>query len=123
MARAPKNVVNVGLDADTKMGLYAYASYQHVDLAYLTFSNSNRVLPYDLVSAKLGWQKHLGQRWFVDASVGGDNLLNSTYYEYIFVGPTYAGLAQPPNGTGDGTIIPGSYNATFYGGARLTWTF
>jgi iron complex outermembrane receptor protein len=94
-----------------------------VDLAYLTFSNSNRVLPYDLLSAKVGWQKQVNGRFFVDASVGGDNLFNETYYEYIFVGPTYAGLAQPPNGTGDGTIIPGPYDATFYGGAKITWTF
>jgi hypothetical protein len=55
---------------------------------------------------------------------GGDNLLGSTYYSFLFVGPNYKGLAQAADGgTGDGYIIPGPYNATFYGSLGLTYTF
>jgi iron complex outermembrane receptor protein len=124
VARVPKNVLNLGLDAESRTGAYLFASYQHVDKVWVTFGNTNGMKPYDLLSAKLGWQGMLGKRFALDVSAGGDNLLNSTVYSFVFVGPTYAGLAQPADGgTGDGYIIPAPYDATFYGGARLTYRF
>src|SRR5262249_10533006 len=55
VARAPKNVFNLGLDADSRVGAYAFASFQHVDKTFVTFDNTTIVKPYDLLSAKLGW--------------------------------------------------------------------
>ena len=54
----------------------------------------------------------------------GDNLLGATWYRYVFVGPNLSGLAWPKDGgTGDGYILPGPYDATFYGDAKLTYSF
>ena len=124
VARTPKNMLNIGLDAASRSGLYLYGSYQYVDKAFVTFTNSNWVKSYSLLNAKLGWQRKLDRHWDLDVSAGGDNLLGSTYYTFLFVGPTYAGLAQAKDGgTGDGYIIPGDYNASFFGGARLSYGF
>ena len=124
VARTPKNVINIGVDARSRTGAYLYASYQHVDAIYVTFDNSTKVPPYRLVSAKLGWEGTVARNWTLDVSLGGDNLTNTTYYKFVFVGPNYAGLAQAKDGgTGDGYILPGPYDAKFYGGARLTYNF
>ena len=122
VARTPRNIFNAGLDAATNFGLYFFGSYQFVDKAYVTFNNSNLVNSYSILSAKLGYQKQIGNHFSLDLSAGGDNLLGSTYYTFIFVGPNFAGLAQPKDGgTGDGYILPGPYKATFYGGVTLSY--
>ncbi|HTO92634.1 MAG TPA: TonB-dependent receptor [Candidatus Sulfotelmatobacter sp.] len=124
VARVPKNVFNLGLDAQSRTGAYLFASYQHVDKIWVTFGNTNGMKPYDLLSGKLGWQRQVAHRFLLDVAGGGDNLLNSTVYSFVFVGPTYAGLAQPADGgTGDGYIIPAPYNGTYYATATLTFTF
>jgi iron complex outermembrane receptor protein len=124
VARVPRSVFNAGFDASTKFGLYLYGSYQFVDKMYATFDNATSLRPYNLVDAKAGYQRRLCDHFGLDVSAGGDNLLGSTYYTYLFVGPNFKGLAQSKDGgTGDGFILPGSYNPTFYGGAKLTYTF
>lgn len=123
VARVPKNLWNVGIDAESKGGGYLFASLQHVDEIFVTFNNSNRLKAYNLLGAKVGVHRRFGAL-DVDLSAGGDNLLGDTYYKFAFIGPSFAGLAQPKDGgTGDGYIIPGPYDATFYGGARLSWGF
>ena len=53
---------------------------------------------------------------------GGDNLTNSTYYSFLFVGPNIAGLAtSAAGGTGDGYIIPAPYKASYYGSVQLAF--
>lgn len=124
VARVPEHVFNLGLDAETREGVQLFASYQHVSDVYVTFDNRARVLSYDLLGARLGWHGEVAKRWKVDLSAGGDNLLGATWYRYVFVGPNLAGLAWPKDGgTGDGYILPASYDATYYGGAKVTYTF
>jgi len=122
VARVPPNVFNFGLDAATNFGLYFFGSYQFVDKAFVTFNNSNLVNSYNLLSAKLGFQKQVDDHFSLDISAGGDNLLSSTYYTFVFVGPNFAGLAQPKDGgTGDGYILPGPYKPTWYLGTNISY--
>ncbi len=124
VARVPEHVLNVGLDAESREGLQLFASYQHVSDVYVTFDNRARVLAYDLLGARVGWHGAVANRWWLDLSAGGDNLLGATWYRYLFVGPNLAGLAWPKDGgTGDGYILPAAYDATFYGGAKVTYSF
>jgi iron complex outermembrane receptor protein len=122
--RVPRNMFNGGLDLASNQGVYLNSTYQYVDKVPVTFDNSTYVKSYDLLGAKVGYKKQVDKHWSFDASAGGDNLLGSTYYSFLFVGPNYAGLAQAQDGgRGDGYIIPGPYKATFYGNLSLRYTF
>jgi len=118
--RVPRNMVSAGIDVATGPGFSLHATYQHVDRVPVTFDNTTWVRGYDLLGAKVDFQRMLARHWRLDAAVGGDNLLGSTYYEFLFVGANYKGLAQAADGgTGDGYIIPGPYDATLYGSLSL----
>jgi iron complex outermembrane recepter protein len=122
--RVPRNAFNGGIDLASNQGVYLNSTYQYVDRVPVTFDNSTYVKSYDLLGAKIGYKKQVDRHWSLDASAGGDNLLGSTYYSFLFVGPNYAGLAQTPDGGhGDGYIIPGPYKATVYGNLTLRYTF
>jgi iron complex outermembrane recepter protein len=122
--RVPRNMFNGGLDLASNQGVYLNSTYQYVAKVPVTFDNSTYVKSYDLLGAKIGYKTRVDKHWSFDASVGGDNLLGSTYYSFLFVGPNYAGLAQAQDGgRGDGYIIPGPYKATVYGNLTLRYTF
>lgn len=122
--RVPKNMFNAGIDVASSTGLYLNSSYQYVDKVPVTYDNSTYVKSYDLLGAKIGYKQKVDRNWMLNVFAGGDNLLGSTYYSFLFVGPNYAGLAQSADGgSGDGYIIPGPYNATFYASLGLTYTF
>jgi len=118
--RVPRNLVSAGIDVATGPGFSLHATYQHVDRVPVTFDNTTWVRGYDLLGAKVDYQRKLARHWRLEAAVGGDNLLGSTYYNFLFVGANYKGLAQAADGgTGDGYIIPGPYDATLYGSLSL----
>jgi iron complex outermembrane receptor protein len=122
--RVARNMVSAGLDVATNVGFYLNGTYQNVDKVPVTFDNSTYVKGYDLLGAKLGYKRLVNRNWLFNVFVGGDNLLNSTYYSFLFVGPNYAGLAQAADGgRGDGYIIPGPYKASFYGNLSLSYVF
>jgi len=124
VARVPKNMLNVGLDVETNLGIYLYGTYQYVDKVPVTYDNSTYVKAYSLLSVKVGYKEKLGDHFLLNLFAGGDNLLNSTYYTFLFVGPNIKGLEQAKDGgTGDGYIIPGNYKSTFYGNISLSYMF
>ncbi|MGP8214320.1 MAG: TonB-dependent receptor [Bacteroidia bacterium] len=129
-----QNVFNIGVDLGTKMGLYFNVTFRYVGKEYVTFDNSHYMSPYNLLSAKLGYRNQFGKHFALDAYVGGDNLLSSTYYSQIFVGQNINELAQfddpisvgsngKPNGNGDGYILPAPFDAVFYGGVTFKYIF
>jgi iron complex outermembrane receptor protein len=122
--RVPENMLAAGIDVATDLGLYLNGTYQYVDGVPVTFDNSAFVKSYDLLGVKLGYQKRVNRNWVLDLAAGGENLLGSTYYSFLFVGPNYAGLATASDGGhGDGYIIPGPYKAEFYGNIGLRYVF
>ena len=127
VAEVAPNVFNFGLDLDTKAGLYFHATFQYVDKVPVTFDNANYMNAYSLLGARIGYKKQFGHLW-LDVYAGADNLLSSTYYTAIFVGQNIQELAQGSDpyikkGGGDGYILPAPFNATFYGGLTLRYTF
>jgi iron complex outermembrane receptor protein len=128
VAAVSPNVLNAGIDAATKIGFYLSASYQYVDKAPVTFDNSTYMKSYDLLRARIGYKQSFGRHFTADVFAGGDNLLGSTYYSFLFVGQNIQELAQGTDtfvkgGGGDGYILPAPYKATFYGGASLSYKF
>ncbi|HEX6533886.1 MAG TPA: TonB-dependent receptor [Gemmatimonadaceae bacterium] len=122
--RVPRNMVTAGLDVATSQGVYLNGTYQYVDKVPVTFDNAAYVKSYDLLGLKVGYRKHIQRNWVLDLSAGGENLLGSTYYTFLFVGPNYRGLATDADGgRGDGYIIPGAYEAEYYGNIGLRYVF
>jgi len=126
VAAVSPNVFNIGVDLATKYGFYLFTTFQYMDKAPVTFDNSTYMKSYNMLRLRIGYKKEIGRRFSGDIFVGADNLLSSTYYSMIFVGQNIQELAQGndpnvKNGGGDGYILPGPYNATFYGGLTLKY--
>jgi iron complex outermembrane receptor protein len=124
VARVPKTMYSLGLDAGTNAGFYLNSTYQFVDKVPVTFDNSTWMKAYSLLDAKVGYRTTIGEHYGLDVYVGGTNLGGSTYYNAIFVGPNYKGLAQGPDGgTGDGFVLPAPYAAQYYANVKLSYKF
>ena len=122
VARVPKTMYSVGLDANVMGGFYLNSTYQFVDKVPVTFDNSTWMKSYTLLNAKIGWKGTFAEHYGLDISAGGSNLQGSTYYNAIFVGANYKGLAQgPDNGTGDGYILPAPYNAQYFLNVKVSY--
>jgi iron complex outermembrane receptor protein len=116
VAGVAPNVVNAGIDLQTRIGFYAYLTYRHVDPVPITFDNKNYARAYNLLNGKIGYRSQLGRHFSVDCYAGADNLTNSTYYSFLFFSGTLAGTTDPH-------FLPMPYTAAFYGGAKLAYIF
>jgi iron complex outermembrane receptor protein len=124
LPRVPRNMVSVGVDVATNQGIYLNGTYQYTGKVPVTFDNSAFVQSYDLLGAKVGVKRQINSHWVLDVAAGGDNLLGSSYYSFLFIGPNYAGLATSADGGhGDGYIIPAPYKAKYYGNVGLRYIF
>ncbi len=114
----PANVLNLGLDFALRAGLYINSTFQYVDSMPLTFDNLHWAQSYSLLSAKLGYRTDLGGHFRLDAFAGGNNLLGSRYYTFVFLNASYSGPSGPidPN-----VYLNGPYKPTFYGGVNLSY--
>lgn len=122
--RVPRNTVGAGLDVGTQQGFFLNGTFLHIDRVPVTFDNSTYVRGYNLLGAKVGYRRAVARHWMLELFGGGDNLLGSTNYSFLFVGPNIQGLASSAQGgTGDGYIIPAAYNATGYGSVSLRYVF
>lgn len=68
-----------GLDLATRIGLAWHLTWQHTNRIALDDANSQYAGSYDLVGARVSWEKNLGLRTRLTLSVSGDNLLNQRY--------------------------------------------
>jgi len=110
----PVNALNLGLDAVLKWGFYLYATYQFVDSVPLTFDNAHSAKSYSLLSAKVGYRTDLAEHFHLDVFAGGNNLLGSLYYTFVFLN---AYSVPDPN-----IYLNGPYSQVFYGGVNLSYS-
>ena len=110
----PVNALNLGLDAALKWGFYLYATYQFVDSVALTFDNAHSAKSYSLLSAKVGYRTDLAEHFHLDVFAGGNNLLGSLYYTFVFLN---AYSVPDPN-----IYLNGPYSQIFYGGVNLGYS-
>jgi iron complex outermembrane recepter protein len=121
VAGVPKNAANIGVDAGMKYGLYANVSFNHRDKMPIGFipSTVSTVQPtnytwapgYNLLNAKLGIKRNLGNHFDIDAYLGGQNLTNTKYYLMVFANQLVD------------AYIPAPRNANLFGGINLKYNF
>lgn len=116
----PPVVFNSGFDFMFKYGFYGNVTYNYRDAVFYSYvptatTDPNRVhyetKSYNLLNAKLGYQRKIVNNLSLDASLGINNITNTQYYQMVFNN-------QLPD-----AYLPAPYNATFFGGLNLKYTF
>lgn len=74
-----KHSISSGIDATTKSGLNAAVTYYHSGKIPLNDANTAYADGYNIVGAKIGFEKSLKAKWRFRISAGGDNLLDEKY--------------------------------------------
>jgi iron complex outermembrane recepter protein len=111
VAGVPKYMANIGVDVNTKPGLYAGISYNYKDKFPVTSLNDVYTSSFNLLNAKLGIRRSLSNHFDVDAYIGGQNLTNTKYFLMVFVN-------QLPD-----AYIPAPRNANLFGGVNIKYNF
>jgi len=106
----PPIAVNVGIDVETRIGLYGNVVYNYRDAMYFTSDGLNKAAAYSLLNAKLGYKKQF-KHFGLDAFVGANNITSTQYYSMVFVN-------QLPD-----AYIPAAREINFFGGINLNYTF
>jgi iron complex outermembrane receptor protein len=75
----PKHFVSAGLDAVTRIGLYANVTYYYSDPIPLNDANTAFASSYNLADFRLGYRKVLTKRFSLDVYGMGDNLFDVKY--------------------------------------------
>ena len=109
-AVAPK-VFNMGFDLGMAAGIYANATYTYRDGMPITALNDYYAKSYNLVNAKLGIRRTLGQHFDLDAYVGANNLTNTKYYLMVFAN-------QLPD-----AFLPAARHTNYFAGVNLKYIF
>lgn len=103
----PPNVVVAGMDATTRIGLYANLTYSYTDMIPLNDANSFFATQYNLFFARLGYKKDFGKA--VSAEIYGS-------YDHSFNTPY--GLGNDLNAAANRFFNP-SAPRNFVGGVKL----
>lgn len=112
----PPHMLSAGLDLALKSGFYLYTTFQFVDEMPITNDNQHVAEAYSLLSAKLGYQRSLGKHFAVNLYAGGENLTGALYYNMVFLNANF-------NGAPPAIYLPGPYEATYFGGASVSYKF
>ncbi len=111
VAGVSKIVANLGVDIMFKYGFYASGSYNYKDKMPITSLNDLYASSYNLVNAKIGYQKSIGRHFDLNVYFGSTNLTNQKYYLMVFVN-------QIPD-----AYMPAPRNANVYGGMNIKYNF
>jgi iron complex outermembrane receptor protein len=108
-----RNVFNLGLDASLRSGVYGDVTFHRTDGMPISYDNNHWAPGYSLLGAKLGVARPLGNRFDLNAFIGGNNLTSSLYYTQVFLNHKWDSQAAPH------MYLPGPYSATFFAGVKL----
>jgi len=103
-------VFNLGIDFDTKIGLYANITYSYRTAMTITSDGLNQTKPFGLLNMKVGYFKRI-KGFEMNLYVGANNMTCTQYYTMVF-------LNQLPD-----SYIPGPDKINFYGGVGLKYYF
>lgn len=116
----PPVVFNAGVDFAIKYGFYGNVTYNYRDAMFYSYvpttaSDPNMVhyetASYNLLNAKFGYQRNITNNLLLDATFGVNNITNTQYYQMVFSNQLLD------------AYLPAPYNATFFGGLNLKYTF
>jgi iron complex outermembrane receptor protein len=103
-------VFNVGIDFDTKIGLYANINYGYRTAMTITTNGLSKAHPFGLLNMKVGYLKRI-KGFEMNLFVGANNITSAQYYTMAMVDH----LPEP--------YIPGPDKINFYGGIGLKYYF
>ncbi|KXH81217.1 TonB-dependent receptor [Chryseobacterium kwangjuense] len=121
----PKTKLSVGIDFDTKIGLYWQNTYSFMGSVYTDFANSNKVKSFGLLNSKIGY-KHTFNKFDVDLFVIGNNLTNQINYTFLFYGNSINDTDmdnQYNNSAVYTDVNPGPAKAYFFTGFNVKYNF
>lgn len=110
VAGVPKIVFNLGVDAQTKIGLYGNLTFNYRDAMYYTSDNVNQTEAYSLLNAKIGYKRTISKFTF-DIYAAANNITSTQYYYMVF-------LNQLPD-----AYIPAPNAINYFGGVNLKYNF
>ncbi len=110
VAGVPSVVFNMGIDADTHLGLYGNVTFNYRDAMYFTSDELHQTDSYSLLNAKIGFRKTINHIRF-DVYAGARDITGSQYYEMVFVN-------QLPD-----AYIPGPSEINYFGGVNIGYVF
>jgi len=112
----PSNLLNTGIDFDTKLGIYATINYLYVGRIPMTDSNALFTKDYSLTNMKIGYKHVTGKNLKLNAYFGLDNMFNKHYASQILINATGFGGAAPRY------YYPGN-PANYYTGINISYMF
>jgi iron complex outermembrane receptor protein len=74
-----KHTISTGIDATTKGGFNTTLTYYYSGKIPLNDANTAYANAYNIVGAKVGYQKRVGDKWQFKLNAGADNLLDEKY--------------------------------------------
>jgi iron complex outermembrane recepter protein len=111
VAGVPKVMANLGIDVNTKVGVYANVTYNYKDKFAVTALNDIYTDSYNLLNAKIGYKGSLSKHFDLDIYAGGQNLTGTKYFLMVFVN-------QLPD-----AYIPAPLKANMFAGINLKYNF
>ena len=74
-----KHTISTGFDVITRKGFYAAITYYYSGKIPLNDANTAFADPYNIVGAKMGFERWIKDKWRLRFNTGADNLLNEKY--------------------------------------------
>ena len=111
VAGVAKVLANIGVDVNTKIGIYANVNYLYKDRMPITSDGLLYATSYSLLNAKLGWLGSVSRHFDLEAYFGVNNITNSKYPIMVFVN-------QIPD-----AYIVAPVRANYYCGINLKYNF
>ncbi len=100
---------NLGIDVDTKPGLYASMLYSYKDAMPITSDGLNKTSSYALLNAKLGYKKSVSAHVDLELFFGINNIAGVQYANMVFVN-------QLPD-----AYLVGPSKANYFGGINFKY--
>ena len=112
----PSEILNMGIDFNSKFGLYGNINFQHVGKMPMTDSNSIYYESYNLTNLKIGFKSNLNKKLKCNVFFGVNNIFDEAYASQILINaPSFGGNAPR-------YYYPGN-PANFYTGTNFSYRF
>jgi len=112
----PRDVLNLGLDFNSTIGLYGNANFQYVGKMPITDSNNLFNESYTVSNIKIGYQNALTPKLRLNIFLGVNNIFDITYASQILINATGFGGSAPRY------FYPGN-PLNYYSGLSLNYSF
>ncbi|GGI57183.1 TonB-dependent receptor family protein [Winogradskyella haliclonae] len=112
----PSDILNAGIDFNSKIGIYGNINFQHVGRQPITDSNSLYSNSYNLTNIKVGFQKSISEKLTLNIFYGLDNIFDEDYASQILINARSFGGSQPRY------FYPGN-PVNYYAGLNINYMF